>query len=94
MSDHDGPNLTETGYRVGEFVLLGQVSRNSALGAEYQRQQLNLLREHQGLPPVPPAPRVNYAGEALKAIAFIFFLILVVGGAFGIILSILSSPHY
>lgn len=45
-------HITEALIGIGVW----QAAENTRQQAEYQRQQLNLLRAHQGLPPIPPPP--------------------------------------
>jgi len=50
MSDDD--RFMEAMIGLGVWQAAAAARQN----AEYQRQQLNLLRRHQGLPPIPPDP--------------------------------------
>lgn len=43
-------------YGVGQIALQDSYNPSYGWGSEYQRQQLNLLRRHQGMPPIAPAP--------------------------------------
>jgi len=70
---HHGPNLDPfIGYAV-----LGSLEANRQ-SAEYQRQQLNLLRQHQGLPPVPaPDPGPGWAAMFIAYIVTVPFGLLI-----------------
>lgn len=60
MSDDD--RFLEAMIGLGVWQAVAAARQN----AEYQRQQLNLLRRHQGLPPIPPdRPSHSIAGTLL-----------------------------
>ena len=54
--------------------------------AEYQRQQLNLMRKHQGLPPIPPPPYaddiVTWSFRIAVRFCICFYLVFGIIGVF------------
>jgi hypothetical protein len=54
VNDFDGIGLGIIAYGAS------RAASSTRQGAEYQRQQLNLLRRHQGLAPIPP----DYSGPS------------------------------
>lgn len=89
----NGLGLHDT-HGIGQIGLQDMYNPAYAGGSEYQRQQLNLMRRHQGLPPIAPAYRGGdwlWEGLMIGVRAFVSIYVVWIGATF-LLNSVVAIP--